>query len=89
MILPPFELHEPKTVEEAVALKARLGKAADFVAGGTDLLCNYKYELNAKPNLISLRDVDELQTFDTSRIGACAILDDVKDDAGDASTSCR
>ena len=80
MILPPFELHEPKTVEEAIALKARLGKAADFVAGGTDLLCNYKYELNAKPHLISLRDVDELQTFDTRRIGACAVLDDVKDD---------
>jgi 4-hydroxybenzoyl-CoA reductase subunit beta len=81
MILPPFELHEPKTVEEAVALKARLGKGADFVAGGTDLLCNWKYELNAKPHLISLRDVDELKTFDTRRIGACAILDDVRDDA--------
>jgi 4-hydroxybenzoyl-CoA reductase subunit beta len=80
MILPPFELHEPKTVEEAIALKIRFGKGADFVAGGTDLLCNYKYELNAKPHLVSLRDVDELRSFDTRRIGACAVLDDVKDD---------
>jgi 4-hydroxybenzoyl-CoA reductase subunit beta len=81
MILPPFELHEPKTVEEAVALKARFGKDADLVAGGTDLLCNYKYELNAKPHVISLRDVAELKTFDLGRIGAAAILDDVREDA--------
>ncbi len=57
MILPPFELHRPKTVEQAVALKARYGRDADFVLGGTDLLCNYKYELNAKPHVVSLRDV--------------------------------
>ena len=81
MILPPFELHAPKTVEEAVALKVRFGKSADLIAGGTDLLCNYKYELNPKPHMISLRDVEELQSFDTRRIGAAAILDDVKDDA--------
>jgi 4-hydroxybenzoyl-CoA reductase subunit beta len=80
MILPPFELHEPKTVEEAVALKARLGRTADLIAGGTDLLCNYKYELNPKPHMISLRDIEELRSFDARRIGACAILDDVKDD---------
>jgi 4-hydroxybenzoyl-CoA reductase subunit beta len=81
MILPPFELHEPRTVEEAVALKVRFGRAADFVAGGTDLLCNYKYELNARPHVISLRDVAELRSFDVRRIGAAAVLDDVKDDA--------
>jgi 4-hydroxybenzoyl-CoA reductase subunit beta len=81
MILPPFELHEPRTVEEAVALKARLGRSADFVAGGTDLLCNYKYELNPKPHVVSLRNVEELRAFDTRRIGAAAILDDVMNDA--------
>lgn len=82
MILPPFTLHEPKTVEEAVALKAKWGRDADFVAGGTDLLCNYKYELNAKPHVISLGGIAELRTFDTTRIGAAAVLDDVLNDAG-------
>jgi 4-hydroxybenzoyl-CoA reductase subunit beta len=80
VILPPFELHEPKTVDEVVALKARFGRNADLIAGGTDLLCNYKFELNSKPHLISLRDVGELRTFDEHRIGAAAVLDDVKDD---------
>jgi 4-hydroxybenzoyl-CoA reductase subunit beta len=74
MILPPFELHRPKTVEEAAALKGRLGADADFVLGGTDLLCNYKYELNPKPHVISLRDVEELHGFDARRIGAATTL---------------
>ncbi len=82
MILPPFTLHEPKTVDEAVALKTKFGKDADFVAGGTDLLCNYKYEINAKPHVISLGTVTELKSFDTTRIGAGALLDDVMTDSG-------
>ncbi len=81
MILPPFELHQPRTTDEAVALKAKYGQDADLVAGGTDLLCNYKYEINAKPHVISLREIRELGTFDTRRIGALAILDDVMNDA--------
>lgn len=81
MILPPFELHRPKTVEEAVALKARHGKSADFVLGGTDLLCNYKYELNAKPHVVSLRDVKELYGRSAERIGAAETLNDVVADA--------
>ncbi|HYC78205.1 MAG TPA: FAD binding domain-containing protein, partial [Planctomycetota bacterium] len=80
MILPPFELHRPTTVEEAVALKARYGKDADFVLGGTDLLCNYKYELNPRPHVVSLRDVAELHGIDPERIGAAATLNDVVDD---------
>ncbi len=80
MILPPFELHQPKTTSEVLALKAKFGRDADVVAGGTDLLCNYKYELNPKPHVISLREVKELCGFDTTRIGALAILDDVMND---------
>ena len=39
MLMPPFELHHPTTVEEAVAAAAALmekGEAFDWVAGGTD-----------------------------------------------------
>ena len=39
LLLPPFELHEPRTVEEAVRLKAELPEA-DFVAGREDRLAN-------------------------------------------------
>jgi 4-hydroxybenzoyl-CoA reductase subunit beta len=77
MILPPFELHRPKTVEEAVRLKARYGRDADFVLGGTDLLCNYKYELNAKPHVVSLRDIAELRGVSPERIGAAATLNEL------------
>jgi 4-hydroxybenzoyl-CoA reductase subunit beta len=77
MILPPFELHRPRTVDEAVRLKARFGKDADFVLGGTDLLCNYKYELNPKPHVVSLGDVAELRGFDAGRIGAATTLNEL------------
>ena len=41
MLMPPFELHHPNTVDEAVEMAARLmknGEAFDWVAGGTDVL---------------------------------------------------
>ncbi len=85
MILPPFELHRPKTVEQAVALKARYGRDADFVLGGTDLLCNYKYELNAKPHVVSLRDVTELYGLTPERIGAGVTLNALIEDPAFAS----
>ena len=85
MILPPFELHRPKTVEQAVALKARYGRDADFVLGGTDLLCNYKYELNAKPHVVSLRDVTELYGLTPERIGAAVTLNALIEDPAFAS----
>jgi 4-hydroxybenzoyl-CoA reductase subunit beta len=81
MILPPFELHRPRTVEEAVALKERHGRDADFVLGGTDLLCNYKYEINPRPHVISLGDVAELHGFSTERIGAATVLNDLAESA--------
>ena len=80
--------HDPSAVRAAFAEDRRgsgraqgpLRQGRGPVAGGTDLLCNYKYELNAKPHLISLRDVDELQLFDSAH-RRLPILDDVKDDA--------
>lgn len=45
MLMPPFELHHPTTVAEAVELAASLmgqNEAFDWVAGGTDVLPNYK-----------------------------------------------
>ena len=38
--LPPFDYHAPKSVAEAVALKAQCGENAMYSAGGTDLFHN-------------------------------------------------
>ena len=61
MLTPPFVLHRPTSVEEACAIAAELAAANrpfDWVAGGTDLLPNYKWHLNPKGDVISLAHVD-------------------------------
>ena len=77
MLLPPFELHQPSTLDEAVALVGRHRHACDVLAGGSDLLPNYKQGLNAKPHVVSLERVDELRTIALDRIGAMARLADI------------
>ncbi|MFN3202989.1 MAG: FAD binding domain-containing protein [Bradymonadia bacterium] len=68
--LPPFELHHPTTVEEAVALLARYGGAARVIAGGTDLLPNLKHGLYDVEALVSLSAIEGLDriTFDADVI---------------------
>lgn len=73
MLLPPFELHEPATVAEAVRLKAE-HPDSDWVAGGTDLLPNYKWALNARKHVISLARIAELRTLSEERLGALVTL---------------
>ncbi len=80
MHLDPFELHRPSSVEETVALAARLAGAADYLAGGTDLLPNYKMHLNPRPHLIALEGVAELRSHGPERIGAIARLADLESD---------
>lgn len=77
MLLPPFELHEPTSVKEAVALKAQYPDS-DFVAGGTDLLPNYKWGLNARKHVISLARVGEMREVSTTRVGALVTLQQIE-----------
>ncbi len=77
MILPPFELHQPRTIEEAVQLLARHGRGCDVLAGGSDLLPNYKQGLNAKPHVVSLEQIAELRAITPERLGAMARLADL------------
>jgi len=70
MHLDPFELHRPASVEETVRLAQEFVGQFDYLAGGTDLLPNYKMHLNLKPHLIALEDVGELAGHDLVRIGA-------------------
>ena len=49
MLMPPFELHRPTSIDEACKMAADLlgaGKEFDWIAGGTDLIPNYKWHIN-------------------------------------------
>lgn len=80
MHLDPFELHRPTSVDDAVRLAAELSGKCDYLAGGTDLLPNYKMHLNAKPHLIALEDLRELRGHSSARIGAMERLADLEAD---------
>ncbi len=81
MHLDPFELHRPTTVDETVRLAGELAGRFDFVAGGTDLLPNYKMHLNLRPHLVALEDVAELGTHTVGRLGAMSRLAELERDA--------
>ncbi|MGB1458759.1 MAG: FAD binding domain-containing protein, partial [Candidatus Thalassarchaeaceae archaeon] len=80
MRMPPFQLHTPTSIEEAISIASDLTyKKQDFdwVAGGTDLLPNYKWHLNVKPNVISLAKINELTELNETHIGAMVRLQDL------------
>ncbi len=78
MILPPFEIHTPSSVEEALKIaKSIKDEGFDYVSGGTDLLQNYKNRLNVKPHLISLTQIKKLDVIRKSEIGSLATLDSI------------
>ncbi|EQD42025.1 4-hydroxybenzoyl-CoA reductase, beta subunit [mine drainage metagenome] len=81
MHLDPFELHRPTSVDEVVDLARRLEGRFDYLAGGTDLLPNYKMHLNLRPHLVALEDVRELRGRSLDRIGAMERLADLEGDA--------
>jgi 4-hydroxybenzoyl-CoA reductase subunit beta len=70
MHLDAFELHRPTSVDQAVRLARDLAGRFDYLAGGTDLLPNYKMHINLKPNLIALEDIAELRGHSRDRLGA-------------------
>ncbi|MGD0250437.1 MAG: FAD binding domain-containing protein [Thermoplasmata archaeon] len=80
MHLDPFELHRPTTVDETVRLAGTLAGRFDYLAGGTDLLPNYKMHINLRPHLIALEDVGELRGHSLERIGAMVRLADLEAD---------
>ncbi len=80
MHLDPFELHRPTSLAETLGLAQELGGGFDYLAGGTDLLPNYKMHLNLKPHLVALDRVPELGRYDLDRIGAMVRLADLERD---------
>ena len=75
-----YAYHKPKTLTEALALKAATADSR-FIAGGTDILVQMRKRQRPKPTaLISLRNVDRLaaiETGDKVRIGGTALLTDI------------
>ena len=80
MILAPFELHRPDTLAEALALAAVHAGDFDWIAGGTDLLQNYKNRLNARGHVISVERIEELGGVGESRLGAMTRLTRLAED---------
>lgn len=80
MLLPPFQLLEPTSVKEAVEFRQRFPES-DWLAGGTDLLPNYKWQLNPRPHVISLHRIDELRSLSARRLGALATLTEIHGNA--------
>ena len=61
MTLPPFDLHRPKSLEEATELADRYGEDAAFYCGGTELLLLLKLGFASFGHLIDLKGVEELE----------------------------
>ena len=82
MKTPPFKLHFPTTIESACEIASGLLKSGtdfDWIAGGTDLLANYKWHINTKPHVISLSKIASLQDLSEFEIGAMVRLSDLED----------
>ena len=63
MKLPPFRMHRPTSVEEAVALRDELGDGAAFYCGGTELLLVMKAGLTDLSDLIDIKGVEALRSI--------------------------
>ena len=83
MRMPPFKLHSPNSLEEAIEIAreiSELGLEFDWIAGGTDLIPNYKWHINVKSHVISLASVSELKELNTTHIGAMVRINDLASD---------
>ncbi len=80
MILPEFDLLRPKSVAEAVDAARRAQGRFDYLGGGTDLLCNYKWGINVTPTVISLRHIDELKRRSGGSVGGGVTLGELERD---------
>lgn len=60
-MLGPLTIHQPTTVEEAAALRARLGEEAAVYAGGSELLLVMKEGLGGWGHLIDVKSIPALR----------------------------
>ena len=72
--LPFFEYLQPKTLVDALRMKADAGPDSMFVAGGTDLYPNMKRRHQEPRTVISLMGIEELGRSDSRTVGPCVTL---------------
>jgi len=72
--LPSFSYLQPKTLPEALRMKADAEPEAMFVAGGTDLYPNMKRRHQEPKTVISLMGIPELRKVDGWNVGTCVTL---------------
>ncbi len=72
--LPAFTYLQPKSLNEALAMKADAGPDGMFVAGGTDLYPNMKRRHQEPRTVISLMGIPELRRLDGWKVGTCVTL---------------
>ena len=72
--LPAFSYLQPKTLDDALAMKRDAGPDGMFVAGGTDLYPNMKRRHQEPKTVISLMAIPELRRLDGWTVGTCVTL---------------
>jgi 4-hydroxybenzoyl-CoA reductase subunit beta len=82
MRLPQFDYHAPRTVADAVKMRADSGPDSMFVAGGTDLYPNMKRRQQTPKTVISvmrIRELHEIRGDEKSglTIGASVLLSEI------------
>lgn len=84
--IPAFELFQPTSIEDALALRRRYGKASWAYAGGLDSLDWFKDRIKRPDAVIDLSGIDEMRGIrdveDGVEIGAMSTLTDVETHPG-------
>jgi len=84
MRLPKFRYYAPRTVREAVKIRADAGPEGAYVAGGTDLYPNMKRRQQTPKTVIGLSRIPSLGRMrfgsETVSIGSAALLSRVEND---------
>jgi len=73
MAIRPFQLHRPRSIEEALALLERYGDDASPIAGGTELLVALKARVLHYDHLVDLKKVSGLRGVRMDASGGIAI----------------
>jgi carbon-monoxide dehydrogenase medium subunit len=73
-MIPPFQLHRPATVEEAVALLAELGASARIHAGGTELVLLLQEGFVEADHLVDIKRIAPLREIRVDDAGGWLVL---------------
>lgn len=82
MLVPPFEMHVAKSVEDAISLRSKYGDYASLYCGGSELLLVMKLGLTDLAHLVDIKHVDELRSISIDdsgiRIGAAVTYREIE-----------